>query len=170
MSERNESQDKLVEYLWAEINRAILKSRDVRTTIQHLKDRGLLDQICDYNLVLDVRKLVELTLDIDDDDMITLAPEGSTEKKGELANPLPFFLDSEEEDAEKEASSSSGKWERELDRLDRETHRPKKDASRDRGPQIDGQPLSSNEILFQQYLEKQFDEESWMKQAGIRFP
>ena len=42
-------------------------------------------------------------------------------------------------------------------------------SSRAKAQRIDGRALSPNEISFEEYLNDQFDELSWMKQAGVRF-
>ena len=60
MANEEESKRKLVEFLWVEINRAIINSVEVKSCIKILKDLELLDHIEDYNLVLDVKALIEL--------------------------------------------------------------------------------------------------------------
>jgi hypothetical protein len=60
MANEEESKRKLVEFLWVEINRAIINSVEVKSCIKILKDLDLLDHIEDYNLVLDVKALIEL--------------------------------------------------------------------------------------------------------------
>jgi len=60
MQNEEESKKKLVEFLWVEINRAIIGSQDVKSCIKILKDLDLLDHVEDYNLVLDVQALIEL--------------------------------------------------------------------------------------------------------------
>lgn len=60
MANEEESKRKLVEFLWVEINRAIINSGEVKSCIKILKDLDLLDHIEDYNLVLDVKALIEL--------------------------------------------------------------------------------------------------------------
>ena len=60
MANEEESKRKLVEFLWVEINRAIINSMEVKSCIKILKDLELLDHIEDYNLVLDVKALIDL--------------------------------------------------------------------------------------------------------------
>ncbi|VAX32517.1 hypothetical protein MNBD_NITROSPINAE05-646 [hydrothermal vent metagenome] len=60
MQNEEESKKKLVEFLWVEINRAIIGSKDVKSCIKILKDLDLLDHVEDYNLVLDVQALIDL--------------------------------------------------------------------------------------------------------------
>ena len=60
MKNEEESKRKLVEFLWVEINRAIIGSQEVKSCIKILKDLDLLDHVEDYNLVLDVQALIKL--------------------------------------------------------------------------------------------------------------
>jgi len=60
MKNEEESKRKLVEFLWVEINRAIIGSPEVKSCIKILKDLDLLDHVEDYNLVLDVQALIKL--------------------------------------------------------------------------------------------------------------
>ncbi len=60
MTNEEESKRKLVEFLWVEINRAIIGSLEVKSCIKILKDLDLLDHVEDYNLVLDVQALIKL--------------------------------------------------------------------------------------------------------------
>lgn len=60
MTNEEESKRKLVEFLWVEINRAIIGSAEVKSCIKILKDLDLLDHVEDYNLVLDVQALIKL--------------------------------------------------------------------------------------------------------------
>ena len=53
---------KLAEYLWTEINKAILKSPDVQFSIKKLQKLELLDYVSEFNLVLEVDKLIESIL------------------------------------------------------------------------------------------------------------
>ena len=83
MANEEESKRKLVEFLWVEINRAIINSMEVKSCIKILKDLELLDQIEDYNLVLDVKALIDLIQKKDEKG--GLIPSGQ-----ELAEPKPF--------------------------------------------------------------------------------
>ena len=60
MTNEEESKRKLVEFLWVEINRAIIGSPEVKSCVKILKDLDLLDHVEDYNLVLDVQALIKL--------------------------------------------------------------------------------------------------------------
>ena len=51
---------KIVELLWIKINEAILKSADVQGLILELERTGKLDSASEFNLVLDVDRLIEM--------------------------------------------------------------------------------------------------------------
>jgi hypothetical protein len=141
MQNEEESKRKLVEFLWVEINRAIIGSQDVKSCIKILKDLDLLDHVEDYNLVLDVQALIDL---IQKDNKKGTAPsdEEIKEKKrpSDLRQAIP---DSDEKTSDHKTEDS--------------------------GQTIDGKQLTDNEVLFQKHLERNFDEGNWLKKAGIRF-
>ena len=65
---------RLAEFLWTEINKAILKSPDVQTSIKKLEQLKLLDYVSEFNLVLEVDKLIENILKQD----VSLEAKNST--------------------------------------------------------------------------------------------
>ncbi len=85
MANEEESKRKLIEFLWVEINRAIIKSVEVKSCIKILKDLELLDQIDDYNLVLDVKALIELIQKQDDKGDAVLSSEKKDDVQGSPA-------------------------------------------------------------------------------------
>lgn len=61
MKDRNKKE--LAEFLWLEINRAIINSNSVRNCLKILKQMDMLDFLCQHDYILDGRKLVEKLLD-----------------------------------------------------------------------------------------------------------
>lgn len=61
MKERNKKE--LAEFLWLEINRAILNSNNVRNCLKILQQMDMLDFLCQHDYILDGKKLVEKILD-----------------------------------------------------------------------------------------------------------
>lgn len=61
MKDRNKKE--LAEFLWLEINRAILNSNSVRNCLKILKQMDMLDFLCQHDYILDGKKLVEKLLD-----------------------------------------------------------------------------------------------------------
>ena len=75
MKERNKKE--LAEFLWLEINRAIINSNSVRNCLKILKQMDMLDFLCQHDYILDGKKLVEKLLDDPQkmDDSEEYAPE-----------------------------------------------------------------------------------------------
>ncbi|MCH6580828.1 MAG: hypothetical protein IH802_10780 [Nitrospinae bacterium] len=61
MKERNKKE--LAEFLWLEINRAILNSNNVRNCLKILQQMDMLDFLSQHDYILDGKKLVEKILD-----------------------------------------------------------------------------------------------------------
>jgi hypothetical protein len=61
MNERDKKE--LAEFLWLEINRAIINSNSVRNCLKILKQMNMLDFLCEHDYILDGKKLVEKLLD-----------------------------------------------------------------------------------------------------------
>jgi hypothetical protein len=74
MEEKNKKE--LAEFLWLEINRAIINSSNVRNCLNILKQMDMLDFLCQHDYILDGKKLVDKLLDestsLDDQEEITL--------------------------------------------------------------------------------------------------
>jgi len=60
---KNLNKKELAEFLWLEINRAIINSNSVRNCLKILKQMDMLDFLCQHDYILDGRKLVEKLLD-----------------------------------------------------------------------------------------------------------
>lgn len=158
MKKKDESYKKIVESLWIEINRAILSSSNVKSSLANLRELGLLKEVSEYNLVVDVNKMVEMMLDKPENDEKPLTPQKSADARDNHHNQDDFFeglsfeenmslLDDLEQPKVQEASSKT---------------------SRNIRQYIDGKPLSMNQIIFQGYLERQFDMDAWLKKARVR--
>ena len=60
---KDQNKKELAEFLWLEINRAILNSNNVRNCLKILKQMDMLDFLCQHDYILDGKKLVEKILD-----------------------------------------------------------------------------------------------------------
>ncbi len=60
---RDRNKKELAEFLWLEINRAILNSNNVRNCLKILEQMDMLDFLCQHDYILDGKKLVEKLLD-----------------------------------------------------------------------------------------------------------
>jgi len=155
MSSKNDGKKKLAEYFWMEINKAILTSPEIKLSIKQLQALGLLDYVSEYNLVLEVDRLIEKILKETDDVNLD-----------ELTKLKKDFLDVEElgqiDFSHSQKSSQKTILKEKTDPEDSETL---KTISM---PWVDGKLLSGNEMLFEEYLSREFDEEQWLKQSKIR--
>jgi hypothetical protein len=58
-----QSKKEMAEALWMEINRAILNSNRVRDCLVSMKEKDILDYLCEHDFLLDGEKLIEEILD-----------------------------------------------------------------------------------------------------------
>lgn len=142
----------MVELLWLEINRAIIMSDDVKSVLLNLRDMNLLNDVKEYNLVLDVNKLIELLFEDAGrgapsplDNAKSARDNGLEEATGESRN----LSEVKDEIVNREVSSTANVAPQNVQR-------------------IDGRPLTENQILFEEYSRWKFDENAWMRKIGIR--
>ena len=140
MSWEGDEKKRLAEYLWTEINKAILKSPDVQFSIKKLQKLELLDYVSEFNLVLEVDKLIESIL------KKNTTKENKADSILEELHIHAELGNDREEKATPDLPSSSklSQW-------------------------VDGKALSENEIRFEENFNQRFDEKHWMKRAKIRF-
>ena len=147
---KNDGKKKLAEYFWMEINKAILTSPEVKLSIKQLQALGLLDCVSEYNLVLEVDRLID-----------KIVKEAGDLTLDELTQLKKDFLDVEESGqigfSHSQKSSEKTILKEKIDLEDSETF---KTISM---PWVDGKLLSGNEMLFEEYLSQEFDEEQWLK-------
>jgi hypothetical protein len=157
MTWERDKKKKLAEYLWTEINKAILKSPDVQFSIKKLDQLQLLDYVSEFNLVLEVDKLIESILkqngerEANSKELDKLKEEFLEAKANSALEELADKSEPENEIEEKETADISSPF--------------------SPGPLqiVDGKTLSENEIRFEEYFTQNFDEKHWMKKAKIRF-
>jgi hypothetical protein len=152
MSSKNDSKKKLAEYFWMEINKAILTSPEVKLSIKQLQALGLLDYVSEYNLVLEVDRLISKILKKTGD----VTPDELTQLKKD-------FLDVEE--------SGQIDFSHSEESSEKNTLKEKTDSEALKTvsmPWVDGKLLSGSELLFEEYLSQEFDEDQWLKKSKIR--
>ena len=54
-----ESKKEMAETVWMEINRAIINSDRVRYCLNSMKEKNILDYLCEHDFLLDGKKLIE---------------------------------------------------------------------------------------------------------------
>ena len=153
MTWERDKKKRLAEYLWTEINKAILKSPDVQFSIKKLQKLQLLDYVSEFNLVLEVDKLIESILKQNED------REASTQDLNKL----------KEEFLEAKENSDPEELQLQTDPEESETLNLSPSVTPDPLQWVDGKALSENEIRFEEFFNQQFDEKHWMKKAKIRF-
>ena len=153
MSSKNDSKRKLAEYFWMEVNKAILNSPEVKLSIKQLQALGLLDYVSEFNLVLEVDRLIS-----------KIVKEGDDITPDELIQLKKDFLEVEET-GEVDFLKSNNKKINLKEKADPEDSETCKTIPMS---WVDGKLLSSNELLFEEYLSQEFDEEQWLKQIKIK--
>jgi len=139
-----------------EINKAILASPEVKNSIKQLQALDLLDYVSEYNLVLEVDRLIDKIIketdDVTQDELTQLKKDFlEVEESGQMG-----FSDGQQD-------SNKITLKKKADAKDSETS---KTISM---PWVDGKLLSDNEMLFEEYLDQEFDEEQWLERSKIRF-
>jgi hypothetical protein len=84
-----QSKKEMAESLWREINRAIINSSRVRLCLNSMKEKEILDYLCEHDFLLDGKKLISEMLD-EPDQMNTAYQPSEMEKK--LQSSLDMFL------------------------------------------------------------------------------
>ena len=83
-----ESKKKMAGALWKEINRAIINSSRVRDSLNSMKEKGLLDYLCEHDFLLDGKKLIEEMLE---------EPRQLEEQEHKLGESVRMFLEDQEQ-------------------------------------------------------------------------
>ena len=149
MSWEKDQKKRLAEYLWTEINKAILKSPDVQFSIKNLEKLQLLDHVAEFNLVLEVDKLIESIL------------QKGVEKEAkslDMENLKKEFLETKANSSYEETQLHD---EPKLEILEKKLSNISSPFSSQSPTQwVDGKALSENEILFEEYLKQGFDKKT----------
>ena len=158
MPSEKDKKKRLAEYLWTEINKAILNSPDVQFSVKKLEKLQLLDYVSEFNLVLEVDKLIENIL------------KKNASKEANSLDMEKLKMELLETKANSGYEENQLQDEQENDSIAKKLSSISPSFSTQPPPQwVDGKILSENEILFEEYLNLGFDEEHWMKKAKIRF-
>ena len=78
----------MAEALWLEINRAIINSNRVRDSLNSMKEKGILDYLCEHDFLLDGKKLIEQLLD----DPCRMDKPAKSERQESLKKSIDMFL------------------------------------------------------------------------------
>lgn len=158
MSSESNSNALLLEILMAEIEAVILSSEKIQSRFRQISKMGILENIAHQNFGANLGDLAKAILkDADDKDSLP-QPKQTSSKNNSRSEPqksLPQALsrnDSAHQDNLRQNEKS----------IEGESHDPLQ--------RVDGKKLSPDEIRFQEYNEKNFDEDKWLAKAKIDYP
>jgi hypothetical protein len=83
-----QSKKEMAKALWLEINRAIINSNRVRDSLNSMKEKGILDYLCEHDFLLDGKKLIEQLLN----DPCQLDKPARSERQESLKKSIDLFL------------------------------------------------------------------------------
>jgi hypothetical protein len=153
MGKKTNSNDLFLEILVGEIGEAVLRSEKIQARFRQISKMGILKDISHQTIGVNLGDLAkEIFDDVDIKDSFSQpAEQEQNENNSELeklSQQAPSIDDSESLD-------------------DNVCEQKIYDQGSCLSQQVDGRKLSTNEIRFQEYLEKDFDEENWLKTAKL---
>ncbi len=83
-----QSKKEMAQELWMEINRAIITSSRVRDSLNCMKEKGILDYLCEHDFLLDGKQLIKKMLD----EPSPLDESGNKQQEA-LKNSVEMFLE-----------------------------------------------------------------------------
>ena len=134
-------EDKEFDQLNEAVLKAILSSKDVEKVLQDFKSKNLINEMAVVNLILSL------------EDLSSLIFSESTEKSNHTLDTLNKKKPLRNHKTENEPIDSS---------------KNQVSCSLDNYYLVDGKNLSRNEILFEQYYQKKFNEKQWLQQSKIK--
>jgi hypothetical protein len=156
MGKKANSNDLFLEILVAEIAEAVLRSEKIQARFRQISKMGILEDIAHQTVGVNLGDLAkEIFDDVDIKDSFPQPGQEQNENNSELEKPsqeAPSIDDPES-----------------LDDNVCEKIINDQDESNCLSQQVDGRKLSPNEIRFQEYLGKAFDEKNWLKTAKIDY-
>jgi len=156
MSKKTNSNDLFLEILVAEIGEAVLRSEKIQARFRQISKMGIINDIAHQTIGVNLGDLAKEIFDgVDNKDSFPQPGQEQNENNSELeklSQQAPSVDDPES-----------------LDDNVCEQIICDQDESSCLSQQVDGRKLSPNEIRFQEYLEKDFDEENWLKTVKIDY-
>ena len=154
MDKNTNSNDLFLELLVAEVEEAVLRSEKVQARFAQISKMGILKDITHQTVGVNLGDLAKFFDGMDIKDSYP-QPE-QNENNSELAKPSQEAPSIDEHESLGENVGEQIIY--------------GQDESSCLSQQIDGRKLSPNEIKFQEYIENNFDEESWLKMKRLDFP
>ncbi|MZH03486.1 MAG: hypothetical protein F3745_08870 [Nitrospinae bacterium] len=159
MGKKTSPNSLFLEILGVEIGEAILNSKKIQDRFRQISKMGILKDIADQTVGVNLGDLAkEINCVIDTNDSF---PESEQNQNENITEPEKPSLQANNID-DLDCQDDHG-WEQLVDEEDF--------AENDKCiKQVDGRKLIPNEIKFQEYLEKDFDEENWLKSVRLDYP
>lgn len=146
-----------LEILGVELGEAILNSKKIQDRFRQISKMGILKDIADQTVGINLGDLAK-EFDFDTNDSFPQPEQKQNENISEPEKTSPQATNEYNFDF----TDDQG-WEQLNAEEDFEENN-------EFAKQVDGRKLSQNEIRFQEYLEKDFDEENWLKSVGLEYP
>ena len=141
MKNKPDSNDLFLEILAAEIEAVILNSEKIQSRFRQISNMRILEDIADQTIGVNL---------------------------GDLANAFMNDMDIKKSLSQREEEKKSLSECQEL--VQRATNTENEEENNGLDQRVDGKKLSLNEIRFQEYLEKTFDEDKWLQKVKIDYP
>ena len=155
MGKKANANNLFLEILVSELGEAVLGSKKIQARFRQICKMGILKDIAHQTVGFNLGDLAKEIIDDMETQRSFLQPEQS-ENVSEPEKPSPQNSNIDDH----ECPGDQG----------REQRISEENVVKNFVQQVDGRKLSPNEIKFQEYLEKDFDEETWLKEARIEYP
>ena len=158
MNNESNSNALLLEILLTEIETAILSSEKIQSRFRQISKMGILKNIAHQNFGANLGDLAKAILkDADVKDSLPQQKQNSSKN-----NSFPEQQKSSPQVLSGEDSAHQDNLRQNENVVEGKSHSPLQ--------QVDGKKLSPDEIRFQEYNEKNFDEDKWLAKARIDYP
>ncbi|MBT3921818.1 MAG: hypothetical protein HOF21_04500 [Nitrospina sp.] len=163
MNNKPDSHDLLLEILMAEIETVLVSSEKIQSRFRQISNMGILENIAHktFGATLgDLAKAILNGADIKDS-----LPKQKQEQSSSENNSI-----SERQELLPQVASGEDSVGKDKPCQNENTCEETKGENHCLNQQVDGKKLSPNEIRFQEYLEKNFNEGKWLVKARIYYP
>lgn len=161
MNNESNSNDLLLEILTSEIEMAILNSEKIQSRFRQISNAGILEKIAHQTFCANLGDLAKAILEgVDIKDSLPNDQQEQISSENNSISESQKLLQQSTDDS----ASQDKPYQNEI------TYGEIKEKSHYLNQQIDGRKLSLQEIKFQEYLEEQFNEDTWLAKEKIDYP
>jgi hypothetical protein len=162
MNNQSNPNELLLEILMTEIETVILNSEKIQSRFKQISNMGILKSIAHQNFGANLGDLAEAILKgVENKDSFPQLQQGQNSSE---TNSTSESRESLQQSSSEEGASCQGnpcQNENIHEEIESENNCPLQ--------QVDGKKLSPQEIRFQEYLEKNFNEDLWLEKAKIDY-